>query len=125
MLRNFSMFLLVILPILLLSCSTTPSQCDNIATISAETARFICTLVGSINAASGKTDLTPAARVDLQEKITAVQSYLNTQAETSHQLGDYLQRAGDPQNAAWQEQRAELLLQLHDELNQARARLNR
>lgn len=116
--------LCLLFAVLLPSCSTNPTQCDTIAQVSAETARFICNLVGTINSqTASRAALTPQGRADLMDKITAVQSYLTAQAETSHQLGDYFQRAGDPTNANWQIQRAELLLQLHDQLQAAKDQL--
>ena len=115
---------LAVLGFSLNGCSgVTSSSCDTIATLSAETARFICNSLTSTRSQITRGDLTPGQREEISQRMEIVRDYLQAQERTSSELANYFRRQGDGDRARDQDTRFALLQDLTAETELILARI--
>jgi len=101
------------------------TQCDTVAQISSETARWICNSLIQVQAeASDPATLNDAVkRRDALARAVAVKEFLDDQAKISDRFAIAMSRIGETEQAKLHEQRSQIIVALNAQLQPIIAKL--
>lgn len=110
-----TLFIVAIFTTLLFSsCSQFgETQCDTIAALSAETARFVCNAIANAQATVAAGNMSEQDKLFLSREMTVVEKYLQNQAENSAALEMFYNLNGDLAKAKTEQERGALVNELY------------
>jgi len=114
---TFLVVLLAVISFTVPACSGF-TQCDTVAQISSETARWICNSLVQVQAdASNPATLQDATkRRDVLSRAQAIKEFLDDQAKISDRFAVAMDRIGELEQAKLHEQRSQIIVALNAQL---------
>lgn len=114
--RSFAVLVsIVCLTAAVLSGCSTSGQCDTVANLSAQTAKWICLTLSSF-------DTTVSPSITDMQRLGAIESFIQDQARASTRYADALSRVGETSQAQQVRERGDALAAMTQQIANIRSR---